>query len=145
MSKMQIATKTVVPYDLIDIISRIGREFAAGLNINDDEAIAKLAQQIEPALVLRIVPHRRYRIAELEAYGFKRGYFYKVYRHLIRKEGRMSYVVGRDLLALIEAAPTFADPPLPAGPPRRRGRPRKAAGSEADRALPLNAGVVNTC
>ena len=55
MSKMQIATKTVVPYDLIDIISRIGREFAAGLNINDDEAIAKLAQQIEPALVLRIV------------------------------------------------------------------------------------------
>ena len=145
MSKMQIATKTVVPYDLIDIISRIGREFAAGLSGNDNEAIAKLAQQIEPALALRIIPERRYRIAELEVYGFKRGHFYKVHRHLIRKDGRISYVVGGDLLALIEAAPTFADQPLPAGPPRRRGRPRKAAASEADRALPLNAGVVNTC
>ena len=145
MSKMQIATKTVVPYDLIDIISRIGREFAAGLSGNDNEAIAKLAQQIEPALALRIIPERRYRIAELEVYGFKRSHFYKVHRHLIRKDGRISYVVGGDLLALIEAAPTFADQPLPAGPPRRRGRRRKAAASEADRALPLNAGVVNTC
>ena len=87
MSKMQIATKTVVPYDLIDIISRIGREFAAGLSGNDNEAIAKLAQQIEPALALRIIPERRYRIAELEVYGFKRGHFYKAHRHLIRKKG----------------------------------------------------------
>ena len=139
MAKQQIATKTVVAYDLVDIIKLIGREFAAGLNVNDNEAVAKLAQQIEPDLVPRIIPERRYRIGELELYGFKRGHFYKVYRHLIRKDGEMSYVLGRDLLALIEAAPTIAD-----SPPRRRGRPRKAAASDADNALPVDAGALNT-
>src|SRR5215472_14513383 len=125
MTEKQIATKKEAPYNLVGIIKRICCEFAAGLNVNDNAAIAKLAQQIELDLVLRIIPDRRYRIAELEVYGFKRGHFYKVYRHLIRKEGRMSYVLGRDLLALIEAAPTIADTP-----PRPRGRPRKAAASE---------------
>lgn len=114
-----------------DLIKRIGREIAAGLNVNDSEAIAKLAQQIEPALALRIIPDRRYRIAELEVYGFKRGHFYKVYRHLIRKDGEMSYVVGRDLLALIEAAPTVADLA-----PRPRGRPRKSVARGRDDATP---------
>src|SRR5215813_11848245 len=140
MTEKQIATKTVVPYDLIGIIKRICCEVAAGLNVNDNQAVAKLAQQIELDLVARIIPDRRYRIAELELYGFKRGHFYKVYRHLIRKDGEMSYVVGRDLLALVEAAPTVAD-----SPPRRRGRPRKAATSESDNAPPVASGVVNTC
>jgi hypothetical protein len=124
---------TRAAHDLIGVIKRIGREFAAGLNVNDNEAMAKLAQQIEPALVPRINPDRRYRIAELEVYGFKRGHFYKVYRHLIRKDGEMSYVLGRDLLALIEAAPTIAD-----SPPRRRGRPRKSVPREPEDTMPDN-------
>src|SRR5437764_15022379 len=109
MAKQQITAAKYASSDLIGVIKRIGREFAAGLSGNDNEAIAKLAQQIEPALALRIIPERRYRIAELEVYGFKRGHFYKVHRHLIRKDGRISYVVGRDLLTLIQSATNVAD------------------------------------
>ena len=117
------------PSDLIAIIKRIGREFAAGLNIDDDTALAKLAKHIESDLTPRINPDRRYRISELDRYGYKPGRFYKAHKHLIHKDGGISYVLGRDLLTLAATAPTLAVPPASGGIaatlPRRRGRPRK--------------------
>ena len=90
--------------------------------------VAAMAAKVERDLKLTppINPDRRYRIKELASLGYGRGRFYKAHKHLIRKDGRTSYVLGRDLLALQEAAPR-----LGAGQPvsamrRSRGRPRKA-------------------
>jgi hypothetical protein len=62
-------------------------------------------------------------------FGYTRGLLYKRHKHLIRKDGRKSFVLGRDLLADIAASPTLAPSvPMQAGAvpmPRRRGRPRK--------------------
>ena len=104
------------------------------MDVNDNAAVAAFAKQIERELLPRIIPDRRYSIPELvEKFGYTRGLFYKRRKHLIRKDGRKSFVLGRELLADIEAAPTLA-PAVPAvttaiaaaaAPPRRRGRPRK--------------------
>jgi hypothetical protein len=125
---------TAAPYDLTRFIKQVERELAAGLDVNDNVAVAVLAKQIERDLLPRIIPDRRYSIPELvEKFGYTRGLFYKRRKHLIRKDGRKSFVLGRELLADIEAAPTLA-PAVPAvttaiaaaaAPPRRRGRPRK--------------------
>jgi hypothetical protein len=132
--------------DLIAIITRVIRARDAGLDVNDSEAIEKLVRRIEPDLTPRINPDRRYGIREVECWGYTRGLMYGRYRHLIRKCGRSSFVLGGDLLAATEGAPRLVPAPLlPAavvGAPRRRGRPRKASAGDANDAVP---GVVNTC
>jgi hypothetical protein len=105
-----------------------------------DGLVAALAGKIEHDLGLMpcINPDRRYQLHELKPYGYGRGRFYKAYKHLIRKDGRKSYVLGRDVMALAETAPTLAtSPPTTrpdAPPPGRRGRPRKAT-PESKRAV----------
>jgi hypothetical protein len=96
---------TRAAHDLIGIIKRIGREIAAGLDVNDNEAIAKLARQIEPDLTPRINPDGCYSIADLERWGLPRGFFYDRHPHLRRKDGRKTVVWGREVLAEIEAMP----------------------------------------
>jgi hypothetical protein len=63
MAKKRAAT--AAPSDLIGIIKRVGHAIAAGLDVNDEEAVAKLATQLEPDLAPRIIPDRRYRLREL--------------------------------------------------------------------------------
>jgi hypothetical protein len=96
---------------------------------------AALAANIERDLQLAppINPDRRYSLAEIQknGYGPKRGRFYKAHKHLIRKDGRASYVLGRDLLALRDAAPTVATCPTTPVVRRPRGRPRKVVGRGA--------------
>ena len=129
--------------DIIGIVKHVERELSAGLNVNDPAALAALAQKIQRDLLPRIHPERWYTLAEIDKSGIgpKKGRLYKAYPHLIRKEGRKSYVLGRDLLVLRDGAPTLAAStgamPFPQ-PPRRRGRPRKAAASEADDETPGN-------
>ena len=148
VEQKMVAAKSAF-YDLVGIVMRIVRERDAGLDINDREAVARLAQKVELDLAPRINPDRRYRIAELKAFGYKPGFFYGRNRHLIRKDHRSTFILGRDLLAVTESAPSLAPTSaLPAeavAAPRRRGRPRKAAASKADRALAVESGVVNTC
>jgi hypothetical protein len=134
MVQQHFAAATAAPYDLTRIIKQVEREIAAGLDVNDNAAVAAFAKQIERELLPRIIPDRCYSIPELvEKFGYTRGLFYKRRKHLIRKDGRKSFVLGRELLADIEAAPTLA-PAVPAvttaiaaaaAQPRRRGRPRK--------------------
>jgi hypothetical protein len=120
---------TRAAHDLIGIIKRIGREIAAGLDVNDNEAIAKLARQIEPDLTPRINPDRSYSTAELERWALTHSFFYGRHRHLIRHDGRKAFVWGREVLAEIEAMPKLAPDPVAvsnaATAPRGRGRPRK--------------------
>ena len=149
MVQQKIVAAKSASYDLVGIVMRIVRERDAGLDINDREAVARLAQKVEPDLAPRINPDRRYRIAELKAFGYKPGFFYGRNRHLIRKDHRSTFILGRDLLAVTESAPSLAPTSaLPAeavAAPRRRGRPRKAAASKADDAPAVESGVVNTC
>ena len=104
-----------------------------GLSAADlDYLVAAVASQIERQHTPRINPDRRYRVEELERYGFKKGQFYKAHRHLICKDGRMSFVPGAAVLELVHnaakldatAAPMEAKEKLVA-PKRGRGRPRK--------------------
>jgi hypothetical protein len=91
-----------------------------------DGLIAALAEKIEADLRLTppINPDRRYKLKELKPLGYERGRLYKAHQNVIRKDGRKSYVLGRDLLALNDAAPTLAMSPAPTTR-RPRGRPRK--------------------
>jgi hypothetical protein len=135
MAQQYFAAAAAAPYDLKRVIRRVAREVAAGLDISDTASVAELADKIDRDFKPEIVPDRRYRLKELEPFGFKRGRLYKAYKHLIHKDGRMSYVIGRDVLALAETAPTLAAKSLPTRPdaptaPRRRGRPRKAVAGE---------------
>jgi hypothetical protein len=126
MDKKQIAS-TPPPYDLARILKRFARAFRLHV---DDEAIDKFARDSEPDLVPRIVPDRRYSLAELEhCFGIKRGRIYKAHKDVIRNEGRSAFVLGRDVLALNETAPKLVGkaPISTAAVPRRRGRPRKDA------------------
>src|ERR1700732_2180488 len=109
----QHLTAATAPYDLTRIIKQVEREIATGLDVNDNAAVAALATKIEHDLDLmpRIHPDRRYRLPELKRYGYKPGRFYKAYKHLIHKDGRLSYVLGRALLMMAETAPTLADGP----------------------------------
>jgi hypothetical protein len=111
-----------------------------------DDLVAALAGKIEHdfGLMPCIHPDRRYQLHELKQYGYGRGRFYKAYKHLIRKDGRKSYVLGRDLLELVETAPTLAASPSPTQPdvpalPRRRGRPQKTVTGERKAADPGDA------
>jgi hypothetical protein len=95
-----------------------------------DRLVARLARQIEHDLKLMpVCPDRRYSLSEIVQYGLgpKKGRFYKSYKHLIKKDGRRSYVLGRDLLALNDTAPTVVARPVPEqrSQARPRGRPRK--------------------
>jgi hypothetical protein len=132
---------------LEDIVKYVGREAAAGLDLQYQQAVAAVAVQIERDLLLRgglhqntprIIPDRRYQIKELEQFGFKKGRFYKEYKHLIRKDGRKSYVMGHDLLALNQNAPTLASIPPQRAPQirRPRGRPRKVVGENDSQPKP---------
>jgi len=118
-------------HELIGIIMRIVRARDAGLDVNDSEAITKLAKEVERDLVPRINPDMAYSIAELERWGLRHGFFYGRHRHLIRKDGRKTFVWGREVLAEIEAMPKLAPDPVRGGKiaatTRRRGRPRKDA------------------
>jgi len=104
-----------------------------------DGLVAALAAKIERDLQLTppINPDRRYSLAEIQknGYGPKRGRFYKAYKHLIRKDGGASYVLGRDLLALCETAPTVATCPTTPVVRRPRGRPRKVVGGGTGEAI----------
>lgn len=118
--------------DLERVIRRVAREVAASLDISDTASLTELAHRIGRDLKPEIIPDRAYRINELKAFGFKRGRTYKAARAgqlVIRKNGRASFVMGRDLLAMIEHAPTLGAPVVRANPadaPARRGRPRKS-------------------
>src|SRR5262245_37064676 len=102
MNKKQI-TSTPAPYDLAGILKRFARAFRLDI---DDQAIEKFARESEADLVPRIVPDRRYRLAELEhCFGIKRGRIYKAHKDVIRNEGRSAFVLGRDALMLNETAP----------------------------------------
>jgi hypothetical protein len=131
-------TSSAVPHDLVNIIRVVGREIADGLDIADAEAVSALARRIEPELSPRIVADRLYGIGELKKrFGYTHSAIYGRRKHLIRKDhGRKSVILGRDLLADIDAAPhlVHSDPSTPTAPPRPRGRPRKAGGGVADMA-----------
>ncbi|MBV9966325.1 MAG: hypothetical protein JO008_11590 [Alphaproteobacteria bacterium] len=95
-----------------------------------DYLIAAIASHIERQQIPRINPDRRYRVEELEPYGFKKGQFYKAHRHLICKDGRMSFVPGAAVLELVHKAPKLDPAAEPVegkmvAPKRGRGRPRK--------------------
>jgi hypothetical protein len=92
-----------------------------------EDAVARLVKLIEPDPLPRINPDRRYRIAELEQFGFKPGLLYKRHKDLIRKDGHLSYMLGRDVLTLNETAPKLVGsaPATMTVVHRRRGRPRK--------------------
>jgi len=118
------------------IVQYVAQQAAAGLGLEDQRVVATIAEQIGRDLqqrggvldqpMPRINPDRRYQIGELEQYGYKKGRFYKAHKHLIRKDGRKSYVLGLDLLLLNENAPTLAShPPKPQPMRRPRGRPTK--------------------
>jgi hypothetical protein len=109
------------------IICDVVRAIRAGLNLDDAVAVEALGREIERHLTPRINPDRRYRLKELEQFGYKKGRFYKANKHLIKKDGRSSYVLGRDLLALNDTAPTVVARPVPEqrSQARPRGRPRK--------------------
>jgi len=130
------------PHDVTRVIKHVERQLAAGLDINDAAAVATLAKQIENDLLPRIIPDRRYDIPELEQFGYKAGIIYKRHKHLIRKDGRKSYIVGRDLIALRDNAPTLVANSNPAEPTptrRPRGRPRKLPPSDPESSLPDDA------
>lgn len=127
-------TPSVVPHDIVALIMRVGREIAHGLDLGGRSAVGALARQIETECVPRIIPDRRYTLRELrETFGYTHSAFYRHRRHLIRKDGRKSYVLGRELLADLEAYPRLG--PIAGGSgkttalPRPRGRSRKNPGS----------------
>lgn len=127
------------PSDLIRVIRQIEHQLAAGLDSKDEAAVAALAKQIENDLLPRIIPDRRYNIPELEQFGYKPGIIYKRHKHIIRKDGAKSYIVGRDLIALRDNAPMLAANPKPAPPTstrRPRGRPRKLPPSDPESSAP---------
>jgi hypothetical protein len=90
--------------------SLIGR--IAGLDLTDKAAVGALARQMDWDLFPEVVPDRAYRIKELEPFGFKKGRIYKASKTdglIIRKNGRSSYILGRDLLAWIDRAPILGN------------------------------------
>jgi hypothetical protein len=134
MAKKRAAT--AAPSDLIGIIKRVGHAIAAGLDVNDEEAVAKLATQLEPDLAPRIIPDRRYRLRELKKFGFTPGSLYKSHRDVIRhdEKANITFVLGRDVWKLNDTALTLGASPTVASValPRRRGRPRKDAKRSTD-------------
>ena len=119
-------TKKAVATAAPDLIGAIERIEASVRRV--EVAVARLANLIEPAPLLRINPDRRYRIAELERFGLKPGLLYKRHKHLIRKDGHLSYMLGRDVLTLNETAPKLVGKtPTSTALHRPRGRPRKDA------------------
>jgi hypothetical protein len=131
MEKKQIAN-TPAPHDLTRILKRFASAF--GVDVAD-EAIENFAKEAAPELAPRIIPDRRYKIAELEWwFGLKRGRLYKAHKEVIRNEGRSAFVLGRDVLTLNETAPKLVGkaPTSTALLPRRRGRPRKDAKRSTD-------------
>jgi hypothetical protein len=79
-------------HEIIGIIMRIVRARDAGLDVNDSEAMTKLAKEVERNLVPPLNPDRCYSIAELEPWGLRHGFFYGRHRNLIRKDGRKTFV-----------------------------------------------------
>jgi len=121
----------IVPNDVMILIQRVALAIAHGLDLNDTVSVEALARQLETDLVPRIVPDRRYALRELEEkFGYKHSTFYRRRGHLIRKDGRASYILGRELLADLEATPRLVSGDgahvLKTLPPRQRGRPRKS-------------------
>src|SRR5438067_1388667 len=89
-----------------------------------DKLVSAVAAKIEHNMDV-INPDRWYSIDEIQQKGIgpKKGRWYKAYQHLIKKDGRKSYILGRDLLALPDNAPTMANNPDPVQPtPARRPR-----------------------
>ena len=122
---------SVVPHDVKTLIRRVGVAIVDGLDLNDTVSVEALARRLETDLVPRIVPDRRYALRELEEkFGFTHSAFYRHRRHLIRKDGRKSFVLGRELLADLEGCPRLIPGDQANGaktaPPRPRGRPRKS-------------------
>lgn len=93
-------------FDLVAMIKSVTQASGAGL---DGAFVAALVCELSQHLVPRIVPDRRYSIGEIAAFGFTRGAFYANHKSLIRKDGRKSYIVGSDLLALIHGTPRLGD------------------------------------
>ena len=62
MVQQHLTAATAAPYDLTRIIKQVEREIAAGLDVNDNVAVAAFAKQIERELLPRIIPDRRYSI-----------------------------------------------------------------------------------
>jgi len=129
---------------LINVAKTAGLDMLSSAQM--DDLVTALAGKIEHdfGLMPCIHPDRRYQLHELKQYGYGRGRFYKAYKHLIRKDGRKSYVLGRDLLELVETAPTLAASPSPTqldapALPRRRGRPQKTVTGERKAADPGDA------
>ena len=131
MVHQHVAAVRAAASDMARIIKRVGLEITAGLNVNDNDAVTALAHRMEHDLLPRIMPDRRYSIRELvEKFGYTRGL--PRYKQLIRKDGRKSFILGRDLLSEMESTPRLAATvPVAvtgatAAPARRdRGRPRK--------------------
>ena len=129
-------TKEPIIETLIQAMKRCG---LGGLSPDEmDGLVAAIADKVEADLQLRppiINPDREYSLTEIRENGFgpKQGRFYKAYKHIIRKDGRRSYVIGRDLLDLRNRAPTLATSPvpMPSAMRRPRGRPRKIAVADA--------------
>lgn len=126
------------PPDLVGVIMRIIRARDAGLDVSDNAAITKLAKEVEHDLVPRINPDSSYRIPDLERWGLTHGFFYGPHRHLLRKDGRKTFVWGREVLAEIEAMPKLALHTVERRNParERRGRarpPKNTAGSDPGR------------
>jgi hypothetical protein len=127
------SSRSALPYDLMNIIRRVGHEVVTGrLDIGDANAVVALARQIEPDLAPRIVPDKLYRIPELKRrFGYTHSAIYGRRRHLIRKDRGRSVILGRDLLVDQDAMPHLVAPPEAAGTDaavaarRPRGRPRK--------------------
>lgn len=126
----QRPTKALHRMNIENIIERAAREVGIDLG----EAAAALAREVDRGLQSSIIPDRRYRIRELEAFGFRRSTVYKALRErrlVIRKDGegisRGSFILGADLLRFIEGAPILGFNTADAAPARRRGRPPKTA------------------
>jgi hypothetical protein len=121
---------SVVPHDVMTLIRRVGRAIEHGLDISNTHDVETLARQLETNLVPRIIPDRRYALRELkETFGFTHSAFYRHHKHIIRKDGRKSFVLGRDLMAELDACPRLMPVVVDRGgntaPSRPRGRPRK--------------------
>jgi hypothetical protein len=133
----QCPSMSVVPHDLVLVIKCVGHEIQHGLDISNTPAVEALARQLESNLIPRIIPDRRYTLRELEErFGFTHSAFYRNHKQLIRKDGRKSFVLGRDLLAYLDACPRLMpvvdDRAGTTVPRRRRGRPSKTPSDDPD-------------
>jgi len=144
---MAARTLSIGMTKLLDSLVQVAKTYGADClsPAQMDHFVAALAEKVTADLKMTagINPDREYSLSEIGEYGFgpKKGRFYKAYKHIIRKDGRRSYVLGRDLLALREGAPTLATSPAPFQPTMRRprGRPRKIVPGNAHGAATLEA------